>query len=341
MKKTAVVLLFLFALLPLNAQRMIKYITFYPVPYGSHASLTVANEFMINMGTDTEDKAYKTEIEGDFSVAKDSAIEGFADIRGEGTLTTTGTVRSGNDADAFGVYEGKAYSVNTTYLKNAGLAEQIESVHSNGIASFNASKTFLNGVNLNKLSACASGAQWVSLRLKGSQDCKMYLICGRESGSTGCTTPIFSCKRGYCMEDGICVLPASTTRTCSSAYANAVSGTQSRTASCTGSGWTYGSWYGKCTCASGYSWNSYSGCTCQPDKVYCQGMPITVAQASTCYHGIWSSTKCSGICCCLGDTPKLMSNGTPACVGTDSHGLTIYKSACVCQTKGSNGLIVN
>ena len=341
MKKTAVVLLFLFALLPLNAQRMIKYITFYPVPYGSHASLTVANEFMINMGTDTEDKAYKTEIEGDFSVAKESAIEGFADIRGEGTLTTTGTVRSGNDADAFGVYEGKAYSVNTTYLKNAGLAEQIESVHSNGIASFNASKTFLNGVNLNKLSACASGAQWVSLRLKGSQDCKMYLICGRESGSTGCTTPIFSCKRGYCMEDGICVLPASTTRTCSSAYANAVSGTQSRTASCTGSGWTYGSWYGKCTCASGYSWNSYSGCTCQPDKVYCQGMPITVAQASTCYHGIWSSTKCSGICCCLGDTPKLMSNGTPACVGTDSHGLTIYKSACVCQTKGSNGLIVN
>ncbi len=338
MKKTAVVLLFLFALLPLNAQRMIKYITFYPVPYGSHASLTVANEFMINMGTDTEDKAYKTEIEGDFSVAKESAIEGFADIRGEGTLTTTGTVKSGNDA--FGGY-GKAYSVsNTTYLNNAGAASRIESVSSSGSASFNASKTFLNGVRLDKLSACASGAQWRSLRLKGSQDCKMYLTCGG-SGSTGCTTPIFSCKSGYCMEDGICVLPDSTTRTCSSAYSNAVSGTQYRTASCTASGWTYGSWYGKCTCASGYSWNSYSGCTCQPDKVYCQGMPITVAQASTCYHGIWSSTKCSGICCCLGDTPKLMSNGTPACVGTNSNGLTIYKSACVCQTKGSSGLIVN
>ena len=340
MKKTAVVLLFLFALLPLNAQRMIKYITFYPVPYGSHASLTVANEFMINMGTDTEDKAYKTEIEGDFSVAKESAIEGFADIRGEGTLTTTGTVRSGNDADAFGVYDSKAYSTyGTTYLRDPN--QTLQSLTSTSSSSFNASKTFLNGVNLGNLSACASGAQWASLRLKGSQDCKMYLTCGGSGRDTGCEKPIFSCKRGYCMEDGICVLPKSTTRTCSSAYANAVSGTQSRTASCTGSGWTYGSWYGKCTCASGYSWNSYSGCTCQPDKVYCQGMPITVAQASTCYHGIWSSTKCSGICCCLEDTPKLMSNGTPACVGTDSHGLTIYKPACVCQTKGSNGLIVN
>ncbi|WP_428048329.1 hypothetical protein [Candidatus Proelusimicrobium excrementi] len=340
MKKTAVVLLFLFVLLPLNAQRMIKYITFYPVPYGSHASLTVANEFMINMGTDTEDKAYKTEIEGDFSVAKESAIEGFADIRGEGTLTTTGTVRSGNDADAFGVYESKAYSTyGTTYLRDPN--QTLQSLTSTSSSSFNASKTFLNEVNLGNLSACASGAQWRSLRLKGSQDCKMYLTCGGSGENTGCTTPIFSCKRGYCMENGVCVLPKSTTRTCSSAYANAVSGTQNRTASCTGSGWTYGSWYGKCTCASGYSWNSYSGCTCQPDKVYCQGMPITVAQASTCYHGIWSSTKCSGICCCLGDTPKLMSNGTPACVGTDSHGLTIYKSACVCQTKGSNGLIVN
>ena len=338
MKKTAVVLLFLFVLLPLNAQRMIKYITFYPVPYGSHASLTVANEFMINMGTDTEDKAYKTEIEGDFSVAKESAIEGFADIRGEGRLTTTGTVKSGNDPSG-GYDDSKAYSTyGTTYLRDPN--QTLQSLTSTSSSSFNASKTFLDGVNLNNLSACASDAQWVSLRLKGSQDCKMYLTCGG-SGSTGCTTPIFSCKSGYCMEDGICVLPASTTRTCSSAYANAVSGRQYRTASCTGSGWTYGSWQGKCTCASGYSWNSYSGCTCQPDKVYCQGMPITVAQASTCYHGIWSSTKCSGICCCLGDTPQLMSNGTPACIGTNSHGLTIYKSACVCQTKGSNGLIVN
>lgn len=338
MKKTAVVLLFLFALLPLNAQRMIKYITFYPVPYGSHASLTVANEFMINMGTDTEDKAYKTEIEGDFSVAKESAIEGFADIRGEGTLTTTGTVKSGNDASG-GYEDSKAYSTyGTTYLTDPN--QTLQSLTSTSSSSFNASKTFLNGVNLGNLSACASGAQWISLRLKGSQDCKMYLTCGG-SGDYGCEKPIFSCKNGYCMEDGVCVLPDSTTRTCSSAYANAVSGTQYRTASCTASGWTYGSWYGKCTCASGYSWNSYSGCTCQPDKVYCQGMPITVAQASTCYHGIWSSTKCSGICCCLGDTPKLMSNGTPACVGTNSHGLTIYKPACVCQTKGSNGLIVN
>lgn len=293
MKKTAVVLLFLFALLPLNAQRMIKYITFYPVPYGSHASLTVAHEFMINMGTDTEDKAYKTEIEGDFSVAKESAIEGFADIRGEGTLTTTGTVKNGNDA--FGGY-GNAYSVSsTTYLNNAGAVGRIESVRSSGSASFNASKTLLNGVKLDKLSACASGAQWRSLRLKGSQDCKMYLTCGG-SGSTGCTTPIFSCKSGYCMESGVCVGPDSTSQSCVGNVSNAISGTRYRTASCTASGWSYTGWSGTCTCKTGYTWSgSYclapiSGdCTCPAGQ-----------------HKVMSGGKC----CCENDTcGKTLANG--------------------------------
>lgn len=335
MKKTAVVLLFLFALLPLNAQRMIKYITFYPVPYGSHASLTVAHEFMINMGTDTEDKAYKTEIEGDFSVAKESAIEGFADIRGEGTLTTTGTVKSGNDA--FGGY-GKAYSVSsTTYLNNAGVTGRIESVRSSGSASFNASKTLLNGIKLDKLAGCTSSAQWASLRLKGSEECKAYLTCGG-SGDTGCTKPTFSCKTGYCFESDECVRPSVTTQTCSGNYSNAVSGTRYRTASCTSSGWSYSAWQGDCTCASGYSWNSYSGCTCEPDKVYCEGMPRTVNEK--CYHGIWSQESCSGICCCLGDTPVLMQGVggkmVPSC--KDSTGKYAY--ACVCQYQDS-GLIIN
>lgn len=310
MKKTAVVLLFLFALLPLNAQRMIKYITFYPVPYGSHASLTVTKtepgtgQLMINMRTDnTEFHVYKTEIEGDFSVEPTTPcvddddycviIDGFADIRGEGTLTTTGTVKSGNDA--FGGY-GKAYSVSsTTYLNNAGAAYRIGSISSSGSASFNASKTLLNGVKLDKLSACASGAQWRSLRLKGSQDCKMYLTCDG-SGSTGCTTPIFSCKSGYCMEFGVCVGPDSTSQSCVGNVSNAISGTRYRTASCTASGWSYTGWSGTCTCKTGYTWSgSYclapiSGdCTCPAGQ-----------------HKVMSGGKC----CCENDTcGKTLANG--------------------------------
>lgn len=335
MKKTAVVLLFLFALLPLNAQRMIKYITFYPVPYGSHANLTVAQEFMINMGTDTEAQTYKTEVKGDFSVAKQSDIEGFADIRGgAGTLATTGTVRSGNTEEVS--LTGKAYSVGeNTYLTGSG--QTIPSLTSTTSSTFNGAKTLLGSTQLNKLAGCTS-AQWSSLRLKGSEDCKMYLTCGG-SGDTGCTTPIFSCKSGYCMESGVCTTKGSTTQSCRGNYSNAVSGTRYRTASCTASGWSYSSWYGDCTCASGYSWNSYSGCTCAPDKVYCQGMAITVAQASTCYHGIWSQDSCSGICCCLDDTPTLMKGVGgkmyPTC--KDKNGRYAY--ACVCQTKDNGGLI--
>lgn len=337
MKNTAVVLLFLLALLPLNAQKTIKYITFYPVPYGNHANLTVEKELMINMGTDTESQFYKTEIQGNLSVAKESDIQGFAEIKSDvGSISSTGQIRSGNAV--LGAY-GTAYSPsNITYLQNTGAAQSISQV-SSGNSVFTGSKTILGSTRLDKLAGCSS-AQWRNLRLKGSQECKMYLTCGG-SGDTGCTTSSLSCKTGYCLEDGLCVRPESTTRTCSSAYSNAVSGTQYRTATCTASGWSYSSWYGNCTCASGYSWNSYSGCTCQPDKVYCQGMAITVAQASTCYHGIWSSDSCSGICCCLDDTPTLVKGVSgkmvPQC--KDSTGKFAY--ACVCQTKGSSGLIVN
>ncbi len=286
MKKTAVVLLFLFALLPLNAQKMIKYITFYPVPYGSHASLTVAEELMINMGTDnTEFQSYKTEVAGEFSVEKESTMEGFADIKGEGTLSTTGTVQSGNDA--FGGY-GKAYSVSgNTYLNNAGVAGTIHSLSSSGSSSFNASKTLLNGNKLDKLASCASGAQWRSLRLKGSQNCKMYLTCGG-NGSTGCTTPIFSCKSGYCMESGVCVGAGSTTQSCVGNVANATGGTRRRTASCTASGWSYTSWTGTCTCKTGYTWTGF----------YCLG---NISEDCNCPAGE-HPVKSGGKCCCEFDT---------------------------------------
>ena len=65
-----------------------------------------------------------------------------------------------------------------------------------------------------------------------------------------------------------------------------------------------------------------------------------------CWHGIWSDTTCSGICCCKGDTPKLMSNGSPGCWGKEhtgdegwNHGghIEMWKSDCSCATREEMG----
>ena len=52
MKKYIFILALLLLVGPVNAQRVVKYITFYPVPYGSHERLNVEEEFMVNMGND-------------------------------------------------------------------------------------------------------------------------------------------------------------------------------------------------------------------------------------------------------------------------------------------------
>lgn len=308
MKKTAVVLLFLFVLLPLNAQRMIKYITFYPVPYGSHANLTVAQEFMINMGTDTESQTYKTEVKGDFSVALDSELEGFADIRGGGALSTTGAVRSGNTEEVS--LTGKAYSLSGyTYLTSSG--QTIPSLTSASSSSFNGAKTLLGSTQLNKLAGCTSAAQWRSLRLKGSQDCKMYLTCGG-SGSTGCTTPIFSCKSGYCMEYGVCTPKGSTSQSCRGNVPNAISGMCYRTPSCTASGWSYTAWRCTCTCKTGYTWNGS----------YCLAPIPEDCSCPAGQHKVMSGGKC----CCEYDT----------CGKTLGNGIIGY---CKCTVEGSSDII--
>ena len=150
-----------------------------------------------------------------------------------------------------------------------------------------------------------------------------------------------------------------TYQTCTAS--NGKRGTQTRTVTCnTSTGtWTTGSW-GTCvapecsfgetkvcpsnnkqvlTCLSTGKWSST--CSCEGGrgggKVYCQGMPITTAESNTCYHGIWSDETCSGICCCAGDIPKLMSTGYPGCWGRNNNsknGIYLWKPSCECQTPG-------
>ena len=175
--------------------------------------------------------------------------------------------------------------------------------------------------------------------------------CGTSS-RTCCSSGSWSGWDAACPKtcDGIKPI---TYQTCTAS--NGKSGTQTRTVTCnTSTGkWTTGSW-GTCTapdctsgetktcpsnsnqvlkCTSSGTWSTSCSCANPGNgKVYCQGMAITVAQASTCYHGIWSDTTCTGICCCSGDTPKLMSNGTPGCYGLNDNGISMWKYACVCQT---------
>ena len=70
-----------------NAQRMVKYITFYPVPYGSHESLSVEAEFMVNMGNEMT-----SEVGGEVYIGGDSDFEGFLGISaGSGANTVSKT----------------------------------------------------------------------------------------------------------------------------------------------------------------------------------------------------------------------------------------------------------
>lgn len=159
---------------------------------------------------------------------------------------------------------------------------------------------------------------------------------------------------------------------------NGTTGSQTRTVTCnftTGS-WSTGSW-GSCLCSSGATTTSgcstyasgkykvktcsasgyWSSCQCPEStgngkingKPYCEGTPreapvnLKVDELdNSCWHGIWSDTKCTGICCCAGHTPSLDSYGNPQCKKNNR-----IQGACVCQTPaqigesggGSGGLI--
>ena len=68
-----------------------------------------------------------------------------------------------------------------------------------------------------------------------------------------------SCSSSQCWDGTKCVDKEVVSRLCSGNITNAQSGMQTRTATCTnGTGWSYGSWSGFCTCKTGYTWSGSS-----------------------------------------------------------------------------------
>ena len=60
-----------------------------------------------------------------------------------------------------------------------------------------------------------------------------------------------------CWNGSSCAAKGETLRNCSGNVANTTGGKQTRTATCTsGSGWSYGSWTGICTCRSNFTWSN-------------------------------------------------------------------------------------
>ena len=78
-----------------------------------------------------------------------------------------------------------------------------------------------------------------------------------------------SCASNQCWNGSTCVNKGAVSRNCSGNVTNATGGTQTRTATCTdGSGWTYSSWSGTCTCKTGYKWSPSGSCITPPSPEY-------------------------------------------------------------------------
>ena len=87
-----------------------------------------------------------------------------------------------------------------------------------------------------------------------------------------------SCSSSQCWNGSICVNKEAVSRNCSGNVTNATGGTQTRAATCiNGSGWSYGSWTGTCTCKSGYEWN---GSSCE--QPYCTYLFDGVKDVGSC-----------------------------------------------------------
>lgn len=179
MYKFLVSFLFILFIVPLNAQRMIKYITFYPVPYGSHQKLNVTNTAIIS-GRDGGESV----IAGRLSTPSSPTFEGtvLLDLESGTQLSTNGTIRSGDmgTVTSYGI-------ANITGPNNT--ISNVDNIISNAyvadVSNINSS-ALLGGISLSNLPNCGDNIPaWKALRLKGSEECKFYLTCSG-SGDTGC-----------------------------------------------------------------------------------------------------------------------------------------------------------
>ncbi len=172
---------FLFVLFfaPLNAQHMVKYVTFYPVPYGSHQNLNVTDTAVIS-GRDGGESV----IAGTLSVPSSPLLEGsvLLNVQSGTQLSINSAIRSGN-IDTATTY-GEAYMTGTDISLN-NFDEAIKDVYAADTANVNSSVIYDDNT-LSKLLDCGDGEpSWKALRLKGSEECKYYLTCGG-SGNSGC-----------------------------------------------------------------------------------------------------------------------------------------------------------
>ena len=111
MKKYLFPLLFLLVLMPLNAQKVVKYITFYPIPYGSHETITVekvgASAKEGRAYINARDESF-TVVNGNFIYPNASYFKGNLSLHNANNNTvlgtSTGQIKSGNGADAPSIY---------------------------------------------------------------------------------------------------------------------------------------------------------------------------------------------------------------------------------------------
>ncbi len=133
---------------------------------------------------------------------------------------------------------------------------------------------------------------------------------GECSGTNSCTSS--QCWNGTTCED------KDISRPCSGNVANAKSGTQTRTATCTGSGWSYGSWDGACTCKTGYTWKSSGQCVFSATIGDGSGTIIGCSSVS-CPSGQHVVETASGCCCEIDNCNQIISDGN--------------KTACKCESQ--------
>lgn len=181
---------------------------------------------------------------------------------------------------------------------------------------------------------CCSDGTWSGWDGKCCNGTKpiTFQTCTKTNGVQGTQTRTVTCDKttGEWSEGewstctGQDCTPGETSTEGCSRYGNSYIGYKYKEKTCGSTGY-----WGACQCPASTGNGQIYG------KPYCEGTPRT-AQSNlrvdeaddSCWHGIWSDTMCSGICCCAGATPYLDSAGNPGC-RKGSHG---YESACVCQT---------
>ncbi len=195
--------LFLIALsLPLKAQGVVRYVTFFPVPYASHQTVKVQN-----MGTKTG-KAYlnarndsNTTVSGVMFVGSSEkkinpVFDGNLDLNSDSATNLTNLV-SGTSTATITDYGEAVFDVNATtgvIIENIDVAPRevftsgvvdIADAASSKYGAFSLSGLFCNSEG--NENCCTKGVEWMPLRLSGSQECNYYLTCGGgNSDLTGC-----------------------------------------------------------------------------------------------------------------------------------------------------------